>query len=266
MGLPLSEREPTRAFWRSHFEVWELGGLTQRDYCEGHGLSLKTFGNWRAQLKREDAVGHKARWGRYPRLRPGDSPMANPMTKARRKKLPVKRALPEVAGSERRRQFSEEAKRRIVGEASRPDGSLSEVVAAMASSCDCCSGGDGRLRMAWGYDGQGLRLGPHLHRPNSSKRLSPRIRFWQRDQQPEYTLTSLPTCPTNQDQLRQPSTPTLKPSKARESGSICGASSAAARKAAAAEPRMGAGDLTRSCNCAARILLLSIAKLCPRAG
>src|SRR6516225_447385 len=25
--------------------------------------------------------------------------------------------------------------------------------------------------------------------------------LWQRDQQPEYTLTSLPTCPTNQDQL-----------------------------------------------------------------
>ena len=25
--------------------------------------------------------------------------------------------------------------------------------------------------------------------------------FWQRDQQPEYTLTSLPTCPNNQDQL-----------------------------------------------------------------
>ena len=25
--------------------------------------------------------------------------------------------------------------------------------------------------------------------------------LWQRDQQPEYTLTALPTCPTNQDQL-----------------------------------------------------------------
>jgi hypothetical protein len=27
------------------------------------------------------------------------------------------------------------------------------------------------------------------------------MRLWQRDQQPEYTLTSLPTCPNNQDQL-----------------------------------------------------------------
>ena len=25
--------------------------------------------------------------------------------------------------------------------------------------------------------------------------------FWQRDQQPEYTLATLPICPTNQDQL-----------------------------------------------------------------
>jgi len=58
---------PTRAFWRSHFEVWALGGLTQREYCERHGLGSKSFGNWRAQLKREDAVGPKARWGRYPR-------------------------------------------------------------------------------------------------------------------------------------------------------------------------------------------------------
>jgi transposase-like protein len=120
--LRLSEREPVRAFWRSHFEVWQLSGLTQREYCERHGLSLKNFGNWRAQLKREDAVGHEARWGRYPRLRPGANPMANPMAKGK-----VKRAPPVMARTERRRQFSEEAKRRIVGEASRPGGSMSEV-------------------------------------------------------------------------------------------------------------------------------------------
>lgn len=126
MPLRLEERGPTRAFWRSHFEVWKLSGLTQREYCERHGLSLKNFGNWRGQLKREDAVGPQARWGRYPRLRPGDSPMANPMASPMAKAT-VKRAPPLVTGSERRRQFSEEAKRRIVGEASRPGGSLSEV-------------------------------------------------------------------------------------------------------------------------------------------
>ena len=126
MGLPLDERGPTRAFWRSHFEVWELSGLTQREYCERHGLSLKSFGNWRGQLKREDAVRNKARWGRYPRLRSGDSHMANPMANPMAR-VGMKRAPPVVARTERRRQFSEDAKRRILGEASRPGGSLSEV-------------------------------------------------------------------------------------------------------------------------------------------
>jgi transposase-like protein len=42
-------------------------------------------------------------------------------------KAKVKRAPAFVAGSEGRRQFSEAAKRRIVGEANRPGGSLSEV-------------------------------------------------------------------------------------------------------------------------------------------
>lgn len=70
MPLRLEERQPTRAFWRSHFEPWELSGLTQQEYCERHGLNLKSFGNWRGLLKREDAAGPKVRWGRYPRLRP----------------------------------------------------------------------------------------------------------------------------------------------------------------------------------------------------
>jgi hypothetical protein len=41
--LRVEERPRARAFWRSHFEVWELSGLTQREYCERHGLSLKSF-------------------------------------------------------------------------------------------------------------------------------------------------------------------------------------------------------------------------------
>ena len=51
--LHLHEREAVRALWRGHFEAWRLSGLTQREYCERHGLSLKSFGNWRGQLKRE---------------------------------------------------------------------------------------------------------------------------------------------------------------------------------------------------------------------
>jgi transposase len=129
LPLRLEERVPTRAFWRSHFEVWALSGLTQREYCERHGLSLKNFGNWRAQLKREDAVGPKARWGRYPRLRP--------MTKVRTKapperflRLPSSAAISSVKISSEpagRRRFSEEAKKRIVEETCYPSASVSSV-------------------------------------------------------------------------------------------------------------------------------------------
>lgn len=127
--LRVDERETVRAFWRGHFELWRLSELTQREYCEEHGLSLKSFGNWRGQLKREDAAGRKARWGRYPRLRPGVNPMANPMAKPMAKpEEPVAvAAAPVMAGTARRRQFSEDAKRRIVEEASRPGGSMSGV-------------------------------------------------------------------------------------------------------------------------------------------
>jgi transposase-like protein len=114
-----------RAFWRSHFEVWAVSGLTQRDYCERHGLSLKSFGNWRAQLKREDAVGPQARWGRYPRLRLSDKPVASHMADPMAKR--AKSAGPPITVAERRRAFSDDAKRRIVAEASALGSSFSAV-------------------------------------------------------------------------------------------------------------------------------------------
>jgi transposase-like protein len=126
LRLRLEEREPVRAFWRSHFEVWAVSGLTQQDYCERHGLNLKSFGNWRAQLKREDAVGPQARWGRYPRLRSSDKPLASHMANPMVKKTRIM-ASPLAAATERRRNFSEDAKRRIVAEANRPGSSLSAV-------------------------------------------------------------------------------------------------------------------------------------------
>jgi hypothetical protein len=68
LGRLLDDRAPTRAFWRGHFEVWELNVLTQREYCERHELSLKNFGNWQAQLNGEDAVGTKRGEGGIRRL------------------------------------------------------------------------------------------------------------------------------------------------------------------------------------------------------
>jgi len=134
LPLRLEDRQPTRAFWRSHFEVWELSGLTQREYCERHGLSLKSFGNWRAQLKREDTAGPQARWGRYPRLRPSSGPRSRasserpkierPRTERPRIETP---APTTVTGPGGRRRFSEDAKRRIVEETCQPGVSVSRV-------------------------------------------------------------------------------------------------------------------------------------------
>ena len=72
--LGLHEREAVRALWRAVRGV----AAEQREYCDRHGLSLKGFGNWHSQLKREDVAGGDARWGRHPRLRHMVSLMATP--------------------------------------------------------------------------------------------------------------------------------------------------------------------------------------------
>jgi hypothetical protein len=83
------DRERVRAFWRGHSEAWRLSGLTQREYCLLDGISLKNFGNWRGQLKREATAGHRARWGRYPKLRQVPSPVASQVAKKREKPKPL---------------------------------------------------------------------------------------------------------------------------------------------------------------------------------
>jgi transposase-like protein len=124
-------REHILAFWRGHSEAWQLSGVTQREYCEQQGVSLKNFGNWRAQLKRIAIAGADARWGHYPRLRHMASPMANPGAGHMAKKravapLPASAPAP-VPAAGARRQFSEEAKQRIVAETCRPGASVSAV-------------------------------------------------------------------------------------------------------------------------------------------
>lgn len=82
--VPVELREQVLEYWRGHSEAWKLSGLTQKAYCEQHNISLKNFGNWRAQLKRVVLMGSEARWGHYPRLRrtlADLSPRANPRAK-----------------------------------------------------------------------------------------------------------------------------------------------------------------------------------------
>lgn len=124
--VPVELREQVLGYWRGHSEAWKLSGLTQKEYCEQHNISLKNFGNWRAQMKRVALMGSDARWGHYPRLRRtlvGLSPRAKPGVNPR-----VTTAVPAAVRSPcKRREFSEELKRRIVMEASRPRASASEI-------------------------------------------------------------------------------------------------------------------------------------------
>ena len=128
--VPVELREQVLAYWRGHSEAWKLSGLTQKEYCEQHNISLKNFGNWRAQLKRVALMGSGARWGHYPRLRrtlaelsPRVSPRAKPGVNPR-VTTPVPAAVPPAG---KRREFSKELKQRIVTETSRPGASASEI-------------------------------------------------------------------------------------------------------------------------------------------
>lgn len=124
--VPVELREQVVGYWRGHSEAWKLSGLTQKEYCEQHNISLKNFGNWRAQLKRVALMGSEARWGHYPRLRrtlADLSPRAKPGVSPR-----VKTSVPAaVRLPGKRREFSEELKQRIVMESSRPGASASEI-------------------------------------------------------------------------------------------------------------------------------------------
>jgi hypothetical protein len=128
--VPAELREQVLGYWRGHSEAWKLSGLTQQEYCEQHNISLKNFGNWRAQLKRVALMGSQAKWGHYPRLRrtpPDLGPRANPRAKPGvnpRAKRPVPTAVPPPG---KRREFSDELKQRIVMETCRPGASASEI-------------------------------------------------------------------------------------------------------------------------------------------
>jgi len=126
-GSKSSLREQLRNFWRGHIEGWRQSDLNQREYCELHGLPLKRFGNWRAELRHEDpAPERKVRWRRG--LPPGHmaSHMANaPAVAAMEEPVPAPAAPAVPTG--KRRQFSEDDKRRIVEEACQPGASLSGV-------------------------------------------------------------------------------------------------------------------------------------------
>ncbi len=70
-----SRRLKLEAFWRAHLKAWRDSSLNQREYCELHGLPLKRFGNWRADLKSEETIVPE---GLLYRRGGGDQPRLNP--------------------------------------------------------------------------------------------------------------------------------------------------------------------------------------------
>ncbi len=38
-------------FWSAHWAAWQSSGLSQRAYCNQHGLSYSAFGYWRNQVR-----------------------------------------------------------------------------------------------------------------------------------------------------------------------------------------------------------------------
>jgi len=37
-------------FWQTHVDAGQASGITQKAYCERHGIAPKTFTKWRARL------------------------------------------------------------------------------------------------------------------------------------------------------------------------------------------------------------------------
>ena len=117
-----SRRLKLEAFWRAHLKGWRDSNLNQREYCELHGLPLKRFGNWRADLKSEVTIVPE---GLLYRRSGGDQPRLNP----RRREIhpsPIRK----------RRNYSDADRRRIIEEASRENASVSGVARKYGISTD----------------------------------------------------------------------------------------------------------------------------------
>jgi hypothetical protein len=114
------------AFWRAHHEAWKRSDLNQREYCEVHGLPQKAFENWRQKFRTEPQPPERKllyrRRGLSHRLSHTLSHSPGHMTNE-----PLPRPIVPSAREGHRRAFSDEDKRRIVEEATRPGANLSAV-------------------------------------------------------------------------------------------------------------------------------------------
>lgn len=120
------------SFWRQHIEGWKKSDLNQRAYCVVHGLSRRTFQNWRLRLKADDAAAErKLRWRHLRKDRPSVSPSASPMPMA-----PTRPPFG-LPRPNRRRHFPEELKRQIVEETLLPGATVSSVARLYGVTAPC---------------------------------------------------------------------------------------------------------------------------------
>jgi transposase-like protein len=114
------------AFWRAHHEAWKRSDLNQREYCEAHGLPQKAFENWRQKFRAEPQAPERKLLYRRRGLshRPSHTLSHSPSHMTNE---PLARPIVPPARDGHRRIFSDEDKRRIVEEATRPGANLSAV-------------------------------------------------------------------------------------------------------------------------------------------
>jgi transposase-like protein len=120
--LKWAKRLELECFWREHLRAWRDSDLNQREYCERHGLALKRFGNWRAKFKdKETFVPQNLLWRR------GGGDRTSASTKTREiHPQPVRK----------RRNYSDDDKRRLIEEATRENATVSSVARKYGISTD----------------------------------------------------------------------------------------------------------------------------------
>jgi len=57
---PAMPPDPTES-WRKQIKAWQASGLSRTEYCERHGLPLRTFDKWVARLRPACRQNHRNR-------------------------------------------------------------------------------------------------------------------------------------------------------------------------------------------------------------
>ncbi len=51
MNGTISKLQQKQEYWQKHITAWQSSNLSQKTYCQSHGIALATFGYWKRKLK-----------------------------------------------------------------------------------------------------------------------------------------------------------------------------------------------------------------------